>query len=316
MHRIFIAFFVLFLTIEAENITPIATVKASGIVSDFVEDSGYLYVATDAGSVDIIDLSTQKIVKQIRIEPFRTAMGDIVPARVHSVDRYQGRTLLVTSGASAYRNVWINDGKKLKKIIDEKQHMMPKRAYFTNEGKILLDTFGSDVILYDYEENYKLYESHISESTMGGMLLSQDKKKMIISDESGAVRVIDVKSSKVEQTLDSEHVDNIYSVAYRNGVIITAGQDRRVGIYRADKKAYHIKSDFLVYCVGLSPGSDVGVYSSGIDHDLQLFNTKDGKKTDRLVGHISRPNKIMFINEKALISSGDGYTVYFWMIGK
>jgi len=304
----------LFLLIDAEDITPIATIKASGLVSDFVEDSGYLYVATDAGSVDIIDLSRQKIVKQIILKPLKTAMGDMVPTRVHSVDRFQGKTLLVTSGISAYRNVWIHDGRVLKKIIDEKQHIMPKCAYFTKDGKIVFGTFGSDVILYDDQENYKLYESHISESTMGGMVLSPNKQKMIISDESGTVRVVDVKSSKVEQTLDSEHVDNIYRVAYSKGVIITAGQDRRVGVYRENAKAYHIKSDFLVYAVGLSPSSNIGVYSSGFDHDLQLFNTKDGSKTDRLVGHFATPNKIMFINEKALISTGDENTIFFWML--
>lgn len=133
--------------------------------------------------------------------------------------------------------------------------------------------------------------TQISESTMGSKALSQDKKKMVISDESGAVRLIDVKSAKVEKTFSSEHVDNIYSVAYSKGTIITAGQDRRVGIYRENKDPYHIKSNFLVYSVGLSPSSETGVYSSGHDHHLQLFNTKDGSRTDSLVGHYATPTK-------------------------
>jgi len=316
MHKTVMIFLVLLLTVNAKDITPVATIKASGLVSDFVEDNGYLYVATDAGSVDIIDLRTQKIVKQIIFEPLKTAMGDFVPTRVHSVDRSHGKTLLVTSGTSAYRNVWIHDGEHLRKIIDEEKHLMPKRAFFTDTDKIVFGTFGSDVILYDNKENYKLYESHISESTMGGMVLSHDKKKMVISDESGTVRVLDVKSSKVEKTFSSEHVDNIYRVAYSNGVIITAGQDRRVGVYKKNKKAYHIKSDFLVYCVGLSPSGKTGVYSSGTEHDLQLFHTGNGTKTDRLLGHYATPNKIMFIHENALISAGDEDTVFFWMLDK
>ncbi|RRS32640.1 MAG: nitrate reductase [Epsilonproteobacteria bacterium (ex Lamellibrachia satsuma)] len=316
MHKTIMIILLLFLTVNAKDLTPIATIKTSGLVTDFVEDHGYLYVATDAGIVDIIDLTTQKIVKKIIFEPLRTAMGDFVPARVHSIDRYHGKTLLVTSGSNAYRNVWIHDGKHLKKIIDEKQHMMPKCVLFTDKGKIVFGTFGSDVVLYDYKENYTLYDSHISESTMGGMALSQDKKKMVISDESGTVRLIDVNSSKVEKVFSSEHIDNIYRVAYSNGVIITAGQDRRVGVYSENGKAYHIKSDFLVYSVGISPSGETGIYSSGIDHDLQLFHTKDGSKTDRLIGHYATPNKIMFINENALISAGDENRVFFWMIEK
>ena len=315
MYKTVIVFLTLFsLTIYAKNISPITTIEASGLVSDFVEDAGYLYVATDAGVVDIIDLSSQKIVKQINIEPIKISTGEYVPARIHSVDRFQGKTLLVTSGISAYRNVWIDDGKDLKKIIDEKKRMMPKSAFFTAEGKIVFGTFGSDISLYDNEENYKLYDTHISESTMGGMVLSQDKKKMVISDESGTVRLVDVKSSKVEKVFSSEHVDNIYRVAYSNGIILTAGQDRRVGIYPENKKAYHIKSDFLVYSVGVSPSGATGIYSSGTEHHLQLFNTENGQKKDILIGHFATPNKIMFINENSLISSGDENRIFFWQI--
>jgi len=317
IHKIVTALCILFTTtLYSKNIRPIVTIETSGIVSDFVEDVGYLYVATDAGVVDIIDLSSQKIIKQISFEPMEISTGEYIPTRIHSIDRFQGKTLLVTSDISAYRNVWIDDGKELKKIIDEKKHMMPKRAYFTSDGKIVFGTFGSDVSLYDNEESYKLYDTHISESTMGGMILSQDKKKMVISDESGAVRLIDVKSSKVEKVFSSEHVDNIYHVAYSNGIIVTAGQDKRVGVYSENKKSYHIKSDFLVYCVGLSPSGATAAYSSGLKHYLQLFNTKNGEKKDTLVGHYATPNKIMFINENAIISSGDENKIFFWQINE
>lgn len=304
----------LFLTLlMAKDIQPIATLEASGLVSDIVEDNGLLYVATDAGVVDIVDLVSQKIVSQIFFAPIPTAMGEDVPTRVHSVDRFQGKTLLVTSGNTMYRNVWIHDGKKLTKVIDESKRLMPKDAYFTTEGKVVLGSFGSDVVLYDNDEGYKLYDRHISESTMGGMILSSDKKKMILSDESGTARLIDIKSAKIEKTFSSEHVDNIYSVAYRNNILITAGQDRRVGVY-SSTGAYHIKSDFLVYCVGISPSGKTGIYSSGTEHHLQLFHTHNGKKTDRLIGHQATPNKILFITENILISSGDEYMLYFWKL--
>ena len=313
MYKITLIFFLLFTMNHARDIKPIATLQTSGLVSDFVEDDRLLYVATDAGVVDIIDLFTQKIVSQIKFNPLQTVMGDEVATRIHSIDRFEGKTLLVTSGVSAYRNVWIHDGIRLTKIIDEKKHLMPKRAFFAADGKIILGTFGSDIVLYNTEEGYSQYNTHISESTMGGMVLSRDKKKMVISDESGAARLIDINSSTIEKTFTSQHVDNIYSVAYSKDVILTAGQDRRVGVYCNDE-AFHIKSDFLVYCVGISPSGKTGVYSSGIEHDLQLFSTIDGSKTDRLRGHNATPNKIMFVDKNTLISAGDEYTIYFWVL--
>ncbi len=317
MYKIILTLILLCQTLHAKDLSPIAKIEASGLVSDFVEDNGLLYVATDAGCVDIIDLSMQKIVSKIQIAPLETAMGDFVSARIHSVDRFNGKTLFVSSAENAYRNVWVHDGMRLRKIVDEKQKIMPKRAFFTNDGQVVFGTFGSDVILYDNKESYKLYDNQISESTMGGMILSHDRKKMVISDESGAVRLLDVKSSQVEKVFSSEHVDNIYRVAYSNGLILTAGQDRRVGVYSLDGKvSYHIKSDFLVYGVGLSPSGRIGIYSSGTNNHLQLFNTKDGSKTDRLIGHYASLNKIIFINEHALVSAGDENTIFFWMLDK
>ena len=97
MHKTVLIFLLLLPTLYAKEIIPIITIKTSGIVSDFVEDKGYLYVATDAGIVDIIDLSRQQIVKQIKFAPLLTAKGDTVPARVHCIDRLDGKPLMVTS---------------------------------------------------------------------------------------------------------------------------------------------------------------------------------------------------------------------------
>ena len=302
----------------AKDIHPIATLKVSGLVSDFVKDGNFIYVGTDEGVVDIIDIFTQKIVSKIHLPNIKTAMQSSVRSRIHSIDRQNGKTLLVTSASNAYRNVWIYDDSKttnkLTQIINKNKRLMVKRAFFTREGKVILGTFGSDITLYDTNEGFQLYQTHISESTMGGMALSSDKKKILISDESGAVRLIDINSSKVEKTFISEHVDNIYSVAYAQGMLITGGQDRRVGVYPKYGNSYHIKSDFLVYCVGLSPTAKVGAYSSGVESHLQLFNTKTKSNMHRLIGHYATPNKIMFITEKLLISSGDEETLYFWKL--
>ena len=310
----YIFLLLLFNTLYARDITPIATLKTSGLVSDFVEDNGFLYVATDEGTVDVIDLVKQKIVRKIQLPDLLTIRDETIPARVHCVDRSHGKTLLVSSGMSAYRNIWIDNEGDLKKIIDEKKELMPKKVLFAGDNTLIMGSFGADVVLYDNNEDSKLYERQVSVSTMGDMALSNDKKKMIISDESGNVMLIEVNSSKTLKTFSSEHVDNIYKVAYANDTIVTAGQDRRVGVYRNDGNSYHIMSDFLVYAVGLSPNGSTGVYASGLEHYLQLFDIQTKKKGDRLVGHFAIPNKIFFINETSVISSGDEAKIFFWKL--
>jgi len=58
----------------------------------------------------------------------------------------------------------------------------------------------------------------------------------------------------------------------------------------------------------------VGIYSDGEDQVLQLFNTATKKKMDRLVGHKEIDNKIEFINENALRSSGEQQELFLWKL--
>ncbi len=313
--KFFFVFVTFFLSLAAaKDITPSLTFKAIGLVSDFVIDNNRLYVATDVGTVDIFDLHTQKIIQQIILPPLTTAMDDLVPARVLSVDRYNNKTLIVSIGRDAFRNVWIYESNSLQQIVDERAKLTIKEARFVDDERLIYATFGSEIILHDTKENYQLYKTHISQSTLGDIMLNHDKTKMVFSDESGEIKLIDIQSSAVEQTYASENVDNVYHVAYSNEIIITAGQDRRVGVYQKGKKAYHIKSDFLVYCVGISPSGTTAVYSSGEENHLQLFNTKTKQKSHRLVGHKAIINQIKFINEKELFSAGRSQEVLYWRL--
>ena len=73
-------------------------------------------------------------------------------------------------------------------------------------------------------------------------------------------------------------------------------------------------SDFLVYNVGLSPSAATGIYSSGVNHDLQLFDIMSRELTDRLLGHHAIVNKIVFLNEHILVSAGDENDIFFWRL--
>lgn len=176
-------------------------------------------------------------------------MGELLPAKILSVDYLNEKLLIVSIGKKAFRNVWIYQNHKLHLIMDESQKLPIKEARFVSDEK-------------------------------------------------------------------SQNVDNVYHLAFANGVIITAGQDRRVGVYQEGKEDYHIKSDFLVYCVGISPSGRTGVYSSGEKSDLQLFDTKTKQKLDTLVGHKGILTQIKFINETELFSSARDHYVYYWKLHK
>ncbi|WP_373036127.1 nitrate reductase [Sulfurimonas sp.] len=314
MFKLFIFLFLLSSMLYSKDISPIFKLRSVGFVSDFVVYADKLYAANDMGTVDIFDLKSKKIINQIILPPVTTAMNKLIAANILSVDYLNSKVLIVSVGRDSFRNVWIYENNELKNIVDERKKLSIKEARFLNDEQIIFGTLGSEIILHDTHEQYNIYKSHISQSTLGDMQLSFDKTEIVFADESGAVKLLDAKSSKVKKNYTPQNLDNIYHVAHNNGVIITAGQDRRVAVYQEGQKGYYIKSNFLVYCVGLSPSAEIGVFTSGEENYLQLFNPKTKEQGDRLVGHNKSVNQIRFINEKELFSSEGRRDIFYWRL--
>jgi len=314
MFKLLIFLFLLSSIVDAKDILPTFKLRSVGFVSDFVVDADRLYAANDIGTVDIFDIKSKKIINQIILPPVTTAMNKLIAANILSVDYLNGKVLIVSVGRDSFRNVWIYENNELKNIIDESKKLSVKKARFLNDEQIIFGTLGSEVILHDTREKYNVYKSHISQSTLGDMQLSFDKTEIVFADESGAIKLLDAKTSKVKQDYPPQNLDNIYHVAHNNGVIITAGQDRRVAVYQEGQEDYYIKSDFLVYCVGLSPSAKTAVYTSGEENYLQLFNPKTKEHGNRLIGHNKSVNQIKFINEKELFTSEGRRDIFYWKL--
>ncbi len=313
MKKIFLLF-LLFNSIFAQDIKPIFTLETRSLVYDFVLDGTNLYVANDMGTVEVFDLFKQKRVDEIVLPPIYTMQGKKTTPKIISVDRLKGKTLFVSTTLKGFREVWLHDGFSLKKIIQEKDELTVRKAKFIDDKRFILGTVGHEVILYDMSDSYKLYRKHIEQSAFSDIVLSEDKNTMVSSSQSGRVSLLDAKTGDILKKLESQNVDNIYKVSYKNGTIVTAGQDRRVGVYPKNEKPYYIKSDFLVYSVGLNPSGTILVYSSGEEHYLQVYDIKTKKRLNRLIGHSSTPTNIKFFNEKELFSSGDENRVFYWKI--
>ncbi len=309
-------FMIIFSTfVFAQTISPLFELKSSGFVSDIVVVEDKLYSSTDMGSIDIFDINSKKIVHQILLPLVTSSTTNTLQApRILSVDYYNGKVLILSIGSKGYRNLWIYENYKLRNIVNESDKYTIKEACFVDDEKIIFGTFGSDIVLRDTKEKFNVYKSHISQSTIGDILLNDSKDTLFMADESGTVLEIDVITSEIINTYDSQNVDNIYSIAYANGVLITGGQDRRVGVYQKDEKAYHIKSTFMVHAVGITPSGKVGAYSNGNTEKIHLFNTATKKEIGVLIGHKSNIIKIVFINERRMISIDQTQRILVWDI--
>lgn len=312
--KLLLLLLLLFTFSHAKEIKPFFIIKTKALVMDFVIDKGFMYIANDEGSIEVFDFLSKKIVDEIIIPSLYTNDNQEIKAKITSVDRFNDKTLFVSTSISGFRNVWLHDGYNLKQIISEKDKLSIKEARFLDENNFIFGTLGNEVISYNVNDNYIAYKKHLEQSYLSDMLVSSDKTKVLTSSESGRVTVFDVKTAKILNTYESLNVDKIYKIAYANGVIITAGQDRRVGVYLNNKQAYYLKSDFMVYTAALSPNANLGIYSSGEDGNLQVFDIKTKRKKDLLIGHSSSPTNISFVNKSELFSSGDEKKVFYWKL--
>ena len=300
--------------VYAKEIKPIFVLETRDLVYDFVLDGSNLFVSNAMGTIEVFDLYKQKKIDEIVLPPMYNVHGEQVTSKILSVDRHNGKTLFVSTTLKGFRNVWLHDGMNLKHIIKTENKLAVKEARFIDDEKFILGTVAHEMILYNMSDSYKTYRKHIEQSTFSDVVLSEDRKTMITSSESGRVTLSDVKSGEIIKTFESQNVDNIYRIDYKNGNIITAGQDRRVGVYPKNSEPYYIKSDFLVYSASLSSSGNIGVYSSGEENTLQVFNINTKEKSHKLIGHYSTPTTIKFIRENELFSAGDENKVFYWKI--
>jgi len=301
-------------SIYAKEIKPTFIFKSKGFVNDFVIDQNKMYVANDEGSVEVFDLATQKLSDEIFIEPIFTAKQTWQNSKVLSVDRQNNKTLIVSNANSPYRNVWIHDGKSLKNIINPQNKFSIQEARFLSDDTFIFGTLGYELSLFNMSDSYSEYSTQPEQSSFSDLVLSEDKKTIVSASESGQVILSHSKTGKIIKEFKALNLDKVFQLAYKNGIVITAGQDRKVVVYNKNKKPYSIKSKFLVYSVALSPSGKIGIYSSNMNNDLQVFDTNTGKKMALLKGHYAIPTTISFYDEKSLFSAGYENKIFYWRI--
>ena len=295
----------------ASTLQPTSQLKASGGVYDIVLKNEMLYVATNASKVDIFDLNNKELIKSITVPKIKDFMGEIINSKIYSVDVLKDKILILSQGEKGGRNIDIYQNGKLQNIISDKKRMFIAKAKFINDDKIVFSLLSNQLYLYDLKNKKNIYSIQVSQSKFSNFVLSEDKKEVIIADESGDLKQYNIKEAKHIKSYENQNLDNVFQLDYKNGIILTAGQDRRSVVY-GNYKTYHKESNFLIYSCGLSPSGILGAYSSNEDNDVTIFNTKTKTELYLLKGNKMTLNNILFINEKEIFVTSDDKNINYY----
>lgn len=313
----YIIFLLLFtLSTQADEFKkPKLSLQASGYVIDLVYKNFKIYAATSAGIVDIFDYKTKKLIKKISVPDVKDFMGDDISSKVFSVDIIDNDIMILSKSKKGYNRVHIVKNNKKTLVIDYKQKLAIIKAKYLDKNTLLLALLSNEIISYDIKKHKQNYNIQVSGAKFSDFALNDDKTQVSITDESGIVTLLDTKSGKIIKHLKEQNLDNVFQISYKNGVIASAGQDRRVSIYVPKfNSSYHIKTNFLIYSIALSPSGKLCAYASDEDNNLVLFNTITKSKIEKYTGNTSIITDIEFINEHEFLVASNSTIINLYII--
>ncbi len=313
--KILFCFIILTNFLNAKDIHPTFTYKASASVTDLVYSNNKIYAGTTASIVDIFDTKTKKKINSINLPKVKDFMGDIVDSKIYSVDVFNDNILILAQGEKGGRDIYLYKNEKLINIVSSKERMFIARAKFISDDKIVFSLLSNQVYLFDIKTKTNIYKKQISQSKFSYFALSEDKKALVIADESGILNMIDVLSSKTIKTFENQNLDNVFQVDIKNNTILTAGQDRRAVVYNTQNNdAYYKSTTFLIYSAGLSPSAILGAIAYNEDNEISIFNTNTKKDLHILKENKTTLTNILFISETEVLTSSDDERINYYKI--
>jgi len=312
--KILVFLLIFSLSLVAKDLKPSYVYEASGSITDIVSLNDKIYVATDASGVDIFDLKTKKLISKIKVPQIKDFMGDIIDAKVYNVDVFNEKVLLTSQASKGLREIHIFEDNKLNTVVSIEKQFLIGKAKFINDELIVFSTLGNEMFLYNYKTKKMIWRINVKadeatfNSTFADFALNETRDTAVVADESGDLKIVDIKKGKVVKLLADKNLDKVFKVDFKNDKVITAGQDGRCVVYNLKNgRDYFLREKhwFLIYGAGLSPSAKLGAFSSDENNNVTVFNTKTKEKLFKLTNNIMTLSSILFITEDEVFVTTD-----------
>jgi len=317
---------IIFLVLIATSVFAIDTLKpaivynVNGAVMDSVYKNNKIYASTNNGVVDIIDFKENKIIQEIQIPKIKDFMGDMIDNHVTSVDALDDMVLIVAQAEHGKNEIFIykND---LQKVISADKKFSINKARFVSKDIFIFVTLDSELYTYDLKQNKILSKLDVRNedsefsSKFSDFCFNDDKTKIALADESGIIKIVDLKQNKIVNILKDGNLDNVFKLQWRKDIIITGGKDKKSIIYNLSKNSKKIiNSDFFVYAVSLSPNLQLAAYSIDAQSNVVVLKTSTLQKLYKLTGTNMTITSIVFLSDNEVIIASDSNKINYYKL--
>lgn len=305
--RIFFLVVLIYSLMFAKDVKmPTGSLKIDGSLVDMIYKDSLLYCATDAGSVEVFDYATKKLLKKIELGKITDFAGDAMDSKVYSVDEVSGKILILSQDEKGFRRLDIYQNSKLRSLFNYKDELTIAKAKFLDEDNIIMALLSNELISYNIKSSKINWKKQVSMAKFSNFVLNEKKSEIVIADESGVLKILNTKDGSLDKYKANKNLDNVFDVDYKNGTIVTAGQDRRMVIYQPKLlSSFVVPSEFLIYSVGLSPSAKLVVYSSDEQNNAILYDVPNKKVLATYGGNPMTIAKILFVSESEFLIGSD-----------
>jgi len=303
-----------FILVFAKEVVPYRYVQASEAVSDFKKVGNTLIIGTEEGVIDIYDLEQDKVIDQVKLPKFKNILGDYMRSLILSVDYAQERLIFVSRVLDGWRELYIYEDKKLTKLIDRTEKMTLQEVKFVDANRAVIMTMSNELILFDISKKKIIYKKQLNYASFSDIALDEDHQYLYTSDETPMISKIEIESGKIVDEYKKANKRDIFSIDYKNKMLLSGGKDKRVILYETPEKYKITKGEFFIYGVALNPDASKAAFVKDEESSISVINTSSMKETHLLLGHKQTIIKIDFHKENELITADEDDRLMFWRL--
>lgn len=294
---------------------PRQSFQARGGVLDMQLHLPYFSVSTDRGTLETFHIDTPGAAVQVhQFDQFRNFMGKLTDPKVYSLDLSPDGTHFV-SVVQGNLLALVNSETGERRILNPalQGHYLMRQAAFLDNDHIVLALLSNEFVLYQISTGEVLYRVSTIPSAFAHFELDPHKERIVASNESGVIQVMDARTGEIQRELRGGNLNNVFRVDLESGFVFCAGQDMQAALYDIEDGSYRrYPADFPVYSAGLSANAERGAYAWREDNSLRVIDLPEGREIAILEGHHATVNAIRFLPDGRILSGGDETSIYLW----
>ncbi|MDA3908453.1 MAG: hypothetical protein PF437_05150, partial [Sulfurimonas sp.] len=185
---------------------------------------------------------------------------------------------------------------------------------FIDANTVIMATMDNAIILFDMKKKKIIYKKQLNLASFSDFELSEDKKYLFTADETPQISKIQIKDGKIISVYNKANKRDIFSIDYKNGLLLSGGKDKRVILYKTPQTYKMTKADFFIYSVALSPDATKAAFVKNESGEISVIDTKTLEEEYLLYGHKQTIIKIDFHTNNELITADEANKLMFWKL--